>query len=180
MSLLKSKYFVTHTDTVNEKILRDKETYEAYKAYCKRQKVADRNIIKNQPDFNVALSAITKTMANLIVEKKNGLFLKDFGYFFVFRSYGHTYSRRRDGKKYFKLERGGLRARIIFMPDRNDFHLKFWTFENRFVRKLQVEVMKRTDDGFRYIGLPYTITNLLHSRSEDIYKNYPKKLLKDE
>ena len=180
MSLLRSKYFTLHTDTANDRILREKETYEAYKAYCKRQKVATRNTIKNQKDFNLAVSAISKGVANLIVEKKSGLLLKDFGYFFVFRSYGHTYSRTRSGRKRFYMERGGLRSRIIFMPDQTDFHMKFWTFENRFIRKVQLAVTEKANDGEKYIGLPYTVGKLLGRGIDRVYRRYPQKFLKDE
>lgn len=180
MALLRSKYFTNHTDTENDRLLHSKTTYEAYKMYCKRQRVAKRNIIPNQKEFNLAISALSKGVGQLIVEKKSGLFIKDFGYFFVFRSYGHTYKRTRTGKKFYNLIRGGIRARIIFQPDETDFHMKFWTFENRFVRAMQLAVTEKMNEGFSYIGMPYTVGQMLGKRITHRFKRYPKKFVEDE
>lgn len=178
MSLLYSKYFTTHTDTENDRVLRQKETFEAYKAYCKRSRVSEKNMIKSQKDFNIAVSTVSKAVGNLIIEKKSGLYIKDFGYFFVFRSMGHTYSRTSKSRKHFYMRRGGMRARIIFIANKTDMHLPYWTFENRFVRQIQEAVTKKAEDGFPYTGLPYTVKETLARKVDTVYKRFPKTLFK--
>lgn len=169
-----SSYFTTHTDTEDEGVLRSDMMYKRYKAYCKKQGVAIRNRATTNRMYLATLTAVCKAIGDLIVDKKNGLYIKGLGYFFVFRSQGHTYSRTKTGKKYYHLARGGLRSRIIFMAEDSDFHMKFWTFENRFMYHIQSRVTEKAKDGFPYIGLPYSIRQLLGKVMSDRYRRYPK------
>lgn len=72
------------------------------------------------------------------------------------------------------MARNGLRSRIIFIAEDTDFNMQFWTFENRFMRSVQVAVTNKANDGFPYTGLPYTIKQLVGKTINSIYKSYPK------
>jgi hypothetical protein len=174
MPLLRSRFYNTFIDQENADILFSRETYNEYRKYCKRLHVAPTNKVREYREYKAVIHSLFKAIVDLIIEKESGVLIKGFGYFFVFRSYGHIRKMTQGKYKLFTLAYGGMRVRLVFLSDYSDFHMPFWSFEGRFSDYLQLAVTEQAKEGKKYKGYPYTMRTMIGRSADEIYRNVPK------
>lgn len=138
-------------DFGNVVCLSRRDTYRRYKEKHKDRKIR-KGIVSNRDDFRKAVLAITETIADNLIEKPGGVFLKKLGYFFIWMiprplemmspSRGKTYKK-------FNNHTGNMMYVPVFAPARNTW-ISLYSMDKTFSEDFRRKLAERIMSGKRY------------------------------
>lgn len=143
-------------------------SYVSYTTY--RKKVKPKERIKNRDEFYMVMKAFCNEIAEQLVQKDAGVFIKDLGYFFVWRIPRKlVYRRQTTGKKIeeiFNLRTGNYIYSPVFVPKITPW-LRFWSMDSTFSSGVGRGIRDRLMKGERYKMFLSTLRQYLRGNEQN-------------
>lgn len=147
-----------------ENILDHKMSKE-YTAYVKRHDVAKYKRALGRKELFLIVRVLLKHVAKNIVERTGGVFIRNLGYFFVWKIPRRMlYQRRTKGKKieeHFNYITDHHMYSPIFMSSGGNSNLRSWLMDNKFSENVKKGIQARINSGFKYRMYPFSLKKLL-------------------
>lgn len=137
-----------------------RQHHAAFTAYYRKRKFSKYEKA-SADEFSKICSAILKEIATQIIESRGGVFIKNFGYFFVWRTQRRAPSKHFVGDLY-NYHTNHYMYKPVFVPAAGPTNMKFWSMDNKFSRYVKQGIAKKLRGGFKYRGYIYTIGKLLN------------------
>jgi len=138
--------------------LNGRECYDFYRAHRKKKKL---KIVRNYKLYKDVVNSLLRSIAELMIEKDGGVFIKDWGDFAV-----AMYPKKMNYKNiYLKGGRKGSSAMSrtrsyryfpYFFGDISNRGFQHWTMDKKFADSLVIPIKKNINDGKLYM-LSYTV-----------------------
>lgn len=135
-----------------------------YNAYCKRKKISKYEKVDKITLIKIA-GNILKEIGNQLVEAKGGVFIKNFGYFFIWKTqakgtYGEKYKHNKDGANY-NYATNNYYYKPIFIPSGGPYNMRYWSMDNRFNLGLRKRIKEKLVSGYKYRMYVHSLRSLL-------------------
>ena len=154
----KTKRFNKYIGSIRTERIVSPRTYKHYKLNRK-----DKTAI-TYDDWEIKVSKFFKVFRKHLLENEAGVFIKDFGYFYVMRHDKLTH--RIKGQK---IHGEGRRYSAMFSPIRKDKLLDAWSMDYGFVGTINSEIYNNIEKGIRY-KMAYTLLyNFYGNQNNQIY-----------
>jgi hypothetical protein len=138
-----------------------------YNAYCKAKKISKYDKVDRLVMLKV-VGNIFKEIGIQMVEAKGGVLIRNFGYFFVWKTQAKTtfgeWYRHTDRQPQFNYATKNYMYKPVFVPAGGAFNLRFWSMDNKFERPLRVKIKHKLIAGFKYRTYVYSLRKLLNLR----------------
>jgi hypothetical protein len=113
-----------------------------YKHYKLNRKIKGHTEYK---DWKPKISKLLATLKKHLIENESGVFIENFGYFFIMR---HPKVKSRMG--FANINGEGRRYTPMFAPIRKDGLLNTWCIDHGVFNDLHNQVQKKVAEGYRY------------------------------
>jgi len=154
----KTKLFNKHLKAVRVERIVSPRTYKHYKLNRKNKFSVDYN------DWKLKVAKFFKVFKKHMLENEAGVFIKDFGYFYVMR-----HDRLTDRIKGQKVHGEGRKYSAMFSPIRKDKILDAWSMDYGFTFNLNSKIYDNIEEGIRY-KMAYTLLyNFYGNQNNQIY-----------
>ena len=135
-----------------------------YMKYAASKRTLKKDRAKKE-ELREIMPRIFELIGESMIDSKGGVFIRNFGYFFIFKS------KRQDpipiirtGKPVeyaYQYHTDLYRYHPTFLGDNGVSDLKYWTMDYNFTSKVRKQVNKRLREGFKYRSYLYTMRKLL-------------------
>jgi hypothetical protein len=130
------------TFTAKEKNIESMLSPRVYKHYKLWRKIKGDTEYR---DWRKKISKLLFTLKKHLVENESGVFIENFGYFFIMR-----HSKVKSRKGFININGEGRRYTPMFAPIRKDGLLDTWCIDHGVFNSLHQQVQKKVAQGFRY------------------------------
>lgn len=136
-----------------------------YNLYVKRKRVAKRDRVDKYELMKIVM-AIFKEIGKQIVETKGGVCIKNFGYFFVWKTqskmfFGGNY-KSNEKKKQFNHHSEYYRYTPIFYPAGGPLNLRFWAMDYKFHHQVNQGITNKLKQSFKYKMYAFSLKKILN------------------
>lgn len=145
--------------TGNSFRLLDNFLWKRYKKVARYKKYQ----VENREELKAIVKTIFQVIAERLVENEAGVFIRNFGYFFIWKipnrnlRYSIT-TKGEEVKTRPNFYTDNYMYSPIFLPDTS---IKSWSMDNTFNNSFKQELSKELNTGKRYKTYMYTFKNLL-------------------
>lgn len=129
-----------------------RQAYKEYRDHYKGQNKSRKDLVVHRDRYTVAVSAIGESIAELLVKKPGGVFMKKLGYFFIWmipRPLVNTMPSKNGSIKKYNHHTNNKMYTPIFMPVKNIW-LSLWTMDKKFTKPLKKTLSEEIISGKRY------------------------------
>jgi len=149
---------VVKTYVAKTNALLSQDLAKPYNAYAKRKPISKYDK-PDKHELRRIVGAIFKEIGEQIVKSKGGVFIKNFGYFFVWKTalkttYGRMYKHNKEREEYYNHHSGHYLYKPTFLPAAGKSHLRFWSMDNKFSAPVKNGINKQLRSGHEYSNLP--------------------------
>lgn len=136
-----------------------------YNAYCKRKKISKYEKVDKVTLIKIA-GNIFKEIALQMVESKGGVLIKNFGYFFVWKTqargtYGEKY-KSTPNEPHFNYHTKNFYYKPIFIPAAGPNNMRYWSMDHKFSLAVRKGIKEKLVSGFKYRMYVYSVRRLLN------------------
>lgn len=105
----------------------------------------NKDFITYKYDWKPMISKFFKVFRKHLLENESGVFIKDFGYFFIMR-----HDRLTKRIKFQKIHAEGKKYNPVFAPIRKDILFDTWTMDYGFSNTITQNMYENIENGVRY------------------------------
>lgn len=136
-----------------------------YNEYVRKKRIAKRDRVDKYELMKIAM-AIFKEIGLQITETRGGVFIKNFGYFFIWKTnrkmtFGTKYKWNNKRPQY-NHHSEYYRYMPVFYPAGGPLNLRFWTMDYKFHHKVKSGIKIKLKQGFKYRMYAHTLKKLLN------------------
>lgn len=154
----KRKWFVKYSCTLRTERMVSPRVYKHYKLNRKDKRIKDYDVWEHM------VYKFFRTFKKHLLENESGVFIKDFGYFFVMR-----HNRIAGKVKNQKVEGEGRKYSAVFAPIRKDTTLDTWSMDWGTMNSINTKIYQNVANGIRY-RMAYTLLyNFYGNQNNQIY-----------
>jgi hypothetical protein len=137
-----------------------------YNAYAKIKPISKYDK-PDKHELRRIAGAILSEVGEQLVKSKGGVFIKNFGYFFVWKTalkttYGREYKHNTERIEYFNHHTDQYLYKPTFIPAAGKSHLRFWSMDNKFSSVVRDGINKQLRAGHKYVNYMFTLRKLLN------------------
>lgn len=135
--------------------------YPEYLAFLRRKRISKYEKLRRE-DYEKIAAELFKEIANRLIYGVGGVFLKNFGYFFIWKT------PRRDSYKNWKGEdvyhhiSGNQKYRVQFVSSGGYNNLRFFSMDGTFTGTLKKKLVANLNAGFKYKTYLYSLSKNLN------------------
>lgn len=136
-----------------------------YNAYCKRKKISKYEKVDKYLLIKIA-GNILKEIGKQMVISKGGVMIKNFGYFFVWKTqakitYGEKF-KHSPGEPRFNYHTNNYFYTPVFIPAGGPYNMKYWSMDHKFCKQVKDGICEKLVSGFKYRTYVYSLRRLLN------------------
>ena len=136
-----------------------------YNAYCKRKGISKYEKVDKVLLLKI-VGNIFKEIGIQITDSKGGVMIRNFGYFFVWKTqaripYGARY-KNNGSEPMFNYATKNYMYKPIFIPSGGPNNMRYWSMDHKFEKPLRMRIKNKLIAGFKYRMYPYSLRRLLN------------------
>ncbi len=136
-----------------------------YNAFVNKKRVAKKDIADKYELMKIVL-AIFKEVGKQIVNSKGGVCIKNFGYFFVWKTlakttFGEKY-KWNDKREQYNHHSNNYRYTPVFVSAGGPINLKFWSMDYKFSDNVKQGIKSKIKQGFEYKTYVFSLKKVLN------------------
>ncbi len=140
-----------------------------YNAYAKKKKIS-KYLKPDKHELRLIVKTIFEEIGKQMVESKGGVFIRNFGYFFVWKTphkdtYGKHYKHNieKDTELYNHHSQHYV-YKPTFIPAGGHNNLRYWSMDNKFSKPVRDGINRQIRSGHKYTSYVYTLRKPLNLR----------------